>query len=492
MELYSAKVLTDGNKAPISRVVEGIYWAIENKVNIINMSFSSPVDSQILRKAVEDAYQAGILMIAAAGNNGQVEYPAAYPQVVAVGSVNAEGKTAEKSASGEELELVAPGEKVTSTGLLHGTIVESGTSLAAPHVTGVASLLWQKDMSVSADFIRGLLKESANPCGDTERYGEGLIDYEYALRIYDEYKEEYQARQDNSIGNIPENPNTVPVFEGNNVVEGQWENHAGKAKDAGAVLAFQNGAAAPDKASSGLKDLGTHHPWHGGRFANYAADYRYVVKVANAVHDLDTSANKKQIVEKIESVSSMAGMDGGDVNKTDDQMSLYKNGVFKQMKQELCDNIAPVLVGMTQNQKRAYVFGVASHIATDAFAHASYRYNGTKWVHIDHVHGDWCHADNENCITRRILSAKAVLTKIIDRFNGNRSDIAMVRDFLISKTTVAGNLRQYYNSQTIKFTQDVPNEDATYRMHKMRKYFNAAGESDGDVLTVYGEVSYDG
>ena len=157
-------------------------------------------------------------MIAAAGNNGQVEYPAAYPQVVAVGSVNAEGKTAEKSASGEELELVAPGEKVTSTGLLHGTIVESGTSLAAPHVTGAASLLWQKDMSVSADFIRGLLKKSANLCGDTEEYGEGLIDYEYALRIYDEYKEEYEKGRDNGIGIIPENPNTVPVFEGNSAV----------------------------------------------------------------------------------------------------------------------------------------------------------------------------------------------------------------------------------------------------------------------------------
>lgn len=492
MELYSAKVLTDGNKAPISRVVEGIYWAIENKVNIINMSFSTPVDSQILRKAVEDAYQAGILMIAAAGNNGQVEYPAAYPQVVAVGSVNAEGKTAEKSASGEELELVAPGEKVTSTGLLHGAIVESGTSLAAPHVTGVASLLWQKDMSVSTDFIRGLLKKSANLCGDTEEYGEGLIDYEYALRIYDEYKEEYEKGRDNGIGIIPENPNTVPVFEGNSAVEGQWADHAGKAKDAGAILTFQNGAAAPDKASSGLQLLGTHHPWHGGRFANYAADYRYVIKVANAVHDLDASANKKQIVGKIESVGSMAGMDGNHINLSHNHMTLYKNGVFKQMRQELCDNIAPVLVGMTPKEKRAYVFGLASHIATDAFAHASYRYDGASWVHIDHEHGDWCNADNENCITRRILSAKAVLTKIIDRFNGNRSDIAMVRDFLISKTTVAGNLRQYYNAQTIKFTIDVPNEDATYRMHKMETYFRTAGESDSDVLKVYGEVSYDG
>lgn len=252
-------------------------------------------------------------------------------------------------------------------------------------------------------------------------------------------------------------------------------------------MTFQNGAAAPDKASSGLQLLGTHHPWHGGRFANYAADYRYVIKVANAVHDLDASANKKQIVGKIESVGSMAGMDGNHINLSHKHMTLYKNGVFKQMRQELCDNIAPVLVGMTPKEKRAYVFGLASHIATDAFAHASYRYDGASWVHIDHEHGDWCNADNENCVARRILSAEAVLTKIIDRFNGNRSEIAMIRDFLISKTTVAGNLRQYYNAQTIKFTIDVPNEDATYRMHKMETYFRTAGESDSDsVKSIWG------
>ena len=298
VELYSAKVLSEGNKAPVSRVVEGIYWAIENKVHILNMSFSTPDDSQILRKAVEDAYQAGILMIAAAGNNGQVEYPAAYPQVIAVGSVNAEGKAAEKSASGDELEFVAPGEKVTSTGLLHGTIVQSGTSLAAPHVAGVASLLWQKDITVTADFIRGLLKESANPCGDAEQYGEGLVDYEYALSIYDKYKEDYEAGQDDGISDIPENPNPVPVFEENSAVEGQWENHAGMAKDAGAIAAFQDGAAYPDKEESELDTLTSHHAWHGGRFSNYIADYGYLVNVAEAVGSLAESATVDEILFK--------------------------------------------------------------------------------------------------------------------------------------------------------------------------------------------------
>ncbi len=507
VELYSAKVLSEGNKAPVSRVVEGIYWAIENKVHILNMSFSTPDDSQILRKAVEDAYQAGILMIAAAGNNGQVEYPAAYPQVIAVGSVNAEGKAAEKSASGDELEFVAPGEKVTSTGLLHGTIVQSGTSLAAPHVAGVASLLWQKDITVTADFIRGLLKESANPCGDAEQYGEGLVDYEYALSIYDKYKKDYEAGQDGSISDIPENPNPVPVFEENSAVEGQWENHGQMATNLGAITAFHDGAAAPDKESSGLKGLGTHHPWHGGRFANYAADYRYVIKVANAVHDLDASATKAKIVNTIKNVGTMTGMDGTHINKSHEHMSLYKNGVYKQMEQELCENIAPVLVGMTSREKRGYVFGLASHIATDTFSHASYRYDGASWKYITHLteaemtpidivtkkpYEYWRHADNIQCVGRRYSSAIAVLDKIVDRFNGERSDINVVRDFLVSKTTVAGNLREHYNTQTIKYTKDVQNEDATYRLHTMETYLRTAGESDNDVLKVYQGVSYNG
>ena len=68
VELYSAKVLDANNQAPLSRIVEGIYWAIEKKVNIINMSFGTPVYSEAMERAIKDAADAGILLIAAAGN----------------------------------------------------------------------------------------------------------------------------------------------------------------------------------------------------------------------------------------------------------------------------------------------------------------------------------------------------------------------------------------------------------------------------------------
>ncbi|QHQ59506.1 S8 family serine peptidase [Anaerocolumna sedimenticola] len=108
VELYSAKVLDRNNTAPVSRVVEAIYWAIDNDVNIINISFGTTHESAALEQAIQDAYDAGILLIAAAGNNGTIEYPAAYDEVIAVGSVDSKGKRSKGSATGEDLELMAP------------------------------------------------------------------------------------------------------------------------------------------------------------------------------------------------------------------------------------------------------------------------------------------------------------------------------------------------------------------------------------------------
>lgn len=146
-EIYSIRVLDNENRAPVSRIVEGIYMAIEREVDIINMSFGVSTYSAALEHAVKDAEKAGILMVAAAGNVGEqgVQYPAAFDEVIAVGSVDKDGELASDSSIGEQVELVAPGELVMSTGDFGDVRVASGTSLAAPQVAGTASLLWQKD-----------------------------------------------------------------------------------------------------------------------------------------------------------------------------------------------------------------------------------------------------------------------------------------------------------------------------------------------------------
>lgn len=84
-DIYSVKVLDMENTAPVSAVVKAIQWCIENEIDIINMSFGMDTDSVLLHGIVEQAYDKGILMIAAAGNDTEtVQYPAAYPQVMAV------------------------------------------------------------------------------------------------------------------------------------------------------------------------------------------------------------------------------------------------------------------------------------------------------------------------------------------------------------------------------------------------------------------------
>ena len=132
VELYSVKVLDKENKAPLSRIIEGIYWCIENDVNIINMSFGTPVCSYAMEKAVQDAYDANILMVGASGNHADnVEYPAAFDEVMAVAATNTNSEIAAFSNTGEKLEVAAPGEKIKAAGfflsLIHISPVLSAT-----------------------------------------------------------------------------------------------------------------------------------------------------------------------------------------------------------------------------------------------------------------------------------------------------------------------------------------------------------------------------
>lgn len=219
--IYSAKVLDSENKSPLGRVLQGIYWAIENDVDIINMSFGTDVDSEILHNAVKAAHDAGILLIASSGNTagGNVKYPAAYSEVIAVGATDPSGEIWANTSVGAELELLAPGEKILTSGFLGGTLGTSGTSVAAAQVTGVASLLMQRDASKSADFIRALLSASAKRVGDF-----GLIDYAYASEIYNDFADRYEEPDTQTESFANETEPTDYSDSAESVVEGMWGN----------------------------------------------------------------------------------------------------------------------------------------------------------------------------------------------------------------------------------------------------------------------------
>ncbi|MBE5965650.1 MAG: hypothetical protein E7255_01545, partial [Lachnospiraceae bacterium] len=150
IELYSARVLDENNQAPLSRVLDGINWAIEKDVDIISISFGSEEYSEALKTAIDTAVARGILIIASAGNGGAdglVEYPAAFENVVAVGAVDSQGNISEMTPMGKELDVFAPGVAIRATGFAGEDVIVNGTSMAVPHVVGVSSLIWQKDLS---------------------------------------------------------------------------------------------------------------------------------------------------------------------------------------------------------------------------------------------------------------------------------------------------------------------------------------------------------
>lgn len=245
--LYSAKILDDENKAPLSRVIQGIYWAIDNDVKIINMSFGTTINSQALHDVINQAAKKDILMIAAAGNtkHQDVQYPAAYNEVIAVGSTDTNGELSENSSSGTELELVAPGEKIIANGFLSMSEVVSGTSIATAQVTGVASLLLQKDLSKSADFIRQLLKTSAKEVKYENNKITGLVDYSYANNIYNEFEIKYSLDSLNSTKIKNTEPPKDYSVEAENV-EGLW---AGKTHESMADNYSSSAGISSDKSS---------------------------------------------------------------------------------------------------------------------------------------------------------------------------------------------------------------------------------------------------
>lgn len=169
--MYSARVLDENNQAPLSRVLEGIYWAIEKDVDIISISFGSEEYSEALKEAIDIAVERGILIIASAGNNGYngvVEYPAAFENVVAVGAIDSQGLISKMTSMGEELDVFAPGVAIRATGFFGEEVIVSGTSMAVPHVVGISSLIWQKDLSKDSQFVRAVLENSSKPLSQVD------------------------------------------------------------------------------------------------------------------------------------------------------------------------------------------------------------------------------------------------------------------------------------------------------------------------------------
>ncbi len=174
-------VVVDPCSGPESHVAEALVFATDAGADIANMSLQYYAGTSALRDAVLYAHAAGVLMVAASGNNSAnaLAYPAAWPETIAVGaSTNLDGRWS-SSNTGEGISLVAPGLSIQTTNGFSGHSSRTGTSFAAPHVSGTASLMLSVDPWLDADSIRQTIEGTTldlPPSGYDQFTGFGRLD----------------------------------------------------------------------------------------------------------------------------------------------------------------------------------------------------------------------------------------------------------------------------------------------------------------------------
>ena len=152
---------------------EGIRWAVEHGAKVINMSFALPVGSDVMRRAVNEAVTADVVLVAASGNEHQgVGMPASLPGVLAVGAVDRNNKVADFSNFGKELGLVAYGTQIPAARPHNTYTVRKGTSDSSALVAGVAALIRARYPDMSAAEVVDRLTRTA-----TDRGAKGRDDY---------------------------------------------------------------------------------------------------------------------------------------------------------------------------------------------------------------------------------------------------------------------------------------------------------------------------
>ena len=189
VDLYAVKVLGSDGSGTLAGIAQGIEWSIANGMDVINMSLGGSTGSSTLKQASDNAYNSGIVVVAAAGNSGNffglintIGYPARYDSVIAVGAVDANNNRASFSSVGNELEVMAPGVSILSTlpGNTYGSL--NGTSMASPHVAGAAALMLAKNPNLTNVQVRQKLSQTATNLGSKFYYGNGVINVERALQ----------------------------------------------------------------------------------------------------------------------------------------------------------------------------------------------------------------------------------------------------------------------------------------------------------------------
>ena len=309
--IMPVKVLDGNGSGTYADIAEGIYFAADNGAQVVNMSLGGPLPSVTLRKALAYAYDAGVTIVCASGNNGsasRISYPAAYDAYcIAVGATRYDETVTWYSNGGSSLDLTAPGGDINvdqngdnyGDGVLQQTHDGSdytnfgywfyqGTSMAAPHVAGVAALVIANGV-VGPDAVREALQGSAEDKGVTgldPAYGWGIVDAAAAL------------------GYSPE-PNTPPVADAGGPYNGEEDaeitfNGSGSSDDDGDDLTYTWDFG--DNSSSGSGVTTTHAYTAGGT-------YEVTLVVNDGKENSDTAFTTADVTEVNDPPVADAGLD---------------------------------------------------------------------------------------------------------------------------------------------------------------------------------------
>ncbi len=181
--LLNVKILNDTGNGYYSWVIEGIVWAADNGAKVINMSLCGTRPSRTLEQAVNYAWSKGAVLVAAAGNDGNCKptYPAYYRNCIAVAATDANDLKAGFSTYGKWVDMAAPGVGIYSTLPNHPSVIDNylgiagygtldGTSMATPHVSGVAALVWASKYGTSNLAVRSRIEDTADRIQGTGTY----------------------------------------------------------------------------------------------------------------------------------------------------------------------------------------------------------------------------------------------------------------------------------------------------------------------------------
>lgn len=198
--LMPLKVLSQSGGGTVTDIAEAIRFAADHDADVINMSLGGGGDTALLREAIAYAHQKGVVIVAAAGNANQnsASFPARYPHVIAVSATDSSGIKAPYSNFGAGVDIAAPGGAIagqsTAGGILQNTINPAtgegvfsafqGTSMAAPHVAGVAALIKSAGVT-EPEAIAKVLQQSARKISEDSlnHFGAGHLDADAAVRL---------------------------------------------------------------------------------------------------------------------------------------------------------------------------------------------------------------------------------------------------------------------------------------------------------------------